>query len=223
MSDAPLSEQELERLIARAIEIDAQESAPTIERFRQIAVELNLSPVAIERAIAERVAGVGVPVVRDGHPQFAVQAADHIADAPPRRTARWKTWITAGVVAAGAALGAVTGASSRANFRYDDVVIATTLSLLAGISLLLVWSHRRSRSPAQMMLQLASFWGTWMYGFMTSYGHFWDDILFVGTCGFGVSAMVGVGLQTLLQRYHITRKGSSYITPLPSSYATPNP
>jgi hypothetical protein len=220
MSDAPLSEQELERLIARAIEIDAQEAAPTIARFRQIAAELNLSPVAIEKAIAERAAGALVPSWQTNQPLYAVSAD---ATMPVRRESRWKNWLTAGTVAAGAALGAISGATSRLQLPYDDVVAATTVGLLVAISALLVWTHRRSRSSAQLMLQLASFWSTWMYGFMTSYGHFWDDILFFGACGFGLSAIAGTTLQSLLQRFRITRKTSSYVTPLPSSYATPNP
>ncbi len=220
MSGTPLSEQELERLIARAIEIDAQDAAPTLARFRQIASELNLSPAAIEKAIAERAQGALVPTWQTSQPQYAVSADATIA---ARSVSRWKSWLTAGTVAAGAALGAISGATSRLQLPYDDVVAATTVGMLVAISALLVWTHRRSHSSAQMMLQLASFWSTWMYGFMTSYGHFWDDILFFGACGFGISAIAGVSLQSLLQRFQITRRVSSYITPVPSSYATPNP
>lgn len=53
MSDAPLNNRDLERVIARAMEIDALGRPQTREALHKVAAQLQISPAAIDKALAE--------------------------------------------------------------------------------------------------------------------------------------------------------------------------
>ena len=134
MSDQPverrLSEQQMRRVLERAIQLDAARMSDTsIEELTRVAQELNISSVAIEQALREL-----------DRPLPAAPIAQPEPKAGPKRKSRFRSWLRTSAIAFGALL----LGSINANTGNDPApsIIISTLAVIA-----MVLKHRRDASP----------------------------------------------------------------------------
>lgn len=103
----PLTEDQVRRILTRAVELDAGDTGLTAADVRRIGAEAHISSHAIERALAET--------------DFVTHTQPAMAEV---RTPRWKRLVRRfGLFAAGALFGAVTLASEGGGFAREATLI----------------------------------------------------------------------------------------------------
>jgi hypothetical protein len=179
MTDARFSERDVEQIIARAIQLDVSGNAMSLERLREVAGELNISPEALNQALAERNAAPHA---------MARRAEPETPEAAPPVSRPWNQWFTAASVGAGALTGGITGASW---LQQDEISgLATTAAGAAAVTLL--WLHRKSRNGWEMSVQMLVLWSSYAYAFAaTRPGWNVDDAIGIASACAATSLFVG--------------------------------
>lgn len=234
MTDQPLSPHEIEQILARAAEIDTQGRA--LSALRERALELRISPTALEQALKERVAMdrlAHAPVLLANEQSIAKQAAElsALASAVAQASApevtshseisSWRRWLTAGTVAAGTMLGAMGGASA---FQPGDLMEFTTFGASAA-AVALLWLHRRSRRFWAMNGHFVALWACYGYTFAAAVpehvqrGNMQEMAFAIGMIGAGVSVTTGTSLLWLSKRWKL-RKQKRALARLAAAEAT---
>lgn len=153
MTDARFSDRDVEQIIARAIQLDVPGHAMSLERLREVAGELGISPEALNQALAERTAApdeTAMRVVRESP-----------TPVPPPAPRPWNQWLTAASVGVGALTGALTGAGW---LQQSGTAEFSTMATCATAALLL-WLHRKSRNGWEMSAQMVVLWSSYGYAF----------------------------------------------------------
>lgn len=213
MPDKSLNEQELQRVIARAAEIDAGGENQTLSRLREIAAELNISPAALEQALAENAQGSREP---------APIAANRKTVSIWSRL-RWPDATTTAVVSAGAIAGGLVGSAHAGRHVAQPLSLALTsftLGTLTLVSLLIVLAYRERTSIVPMMRQLITFWLTWLFGLSAAIGAFHEDIAGFAVSGLAIAMATGAAARWFWRR---NRNESQKPRDTFSAFATPVP
>ncbi len=234
MTDQPLSPQEIEQILARAAEIDTQGRA--LSALRERALELQISPMALEQALKERVALDRVTLERVplASEQLIVKQAEELsalATAVAQSTApdvtseldvsSWRRWLTATSVATGTALGAMGGAAAFTSNGVTEFTAAGTWVAALGLFAL----HRKSRRSWVMNGQFVALWASYGYAFMAAVpdhvrrGDMQETGLTLGLLGVGISVVSGTSLLWLTKRYNL-RKQKRALARLAAAEAT---
>ncbi len=213
MPDTPFNEHELQRVLARAAEIDAGGESQSRARLREIAAELDISPRAVEQALAEyeRVKAAAVPTQQS------------VSGSTRRLARRWIATATAAVATAGTIAGAIAGVNhaSRAITQPISVEFASvTLGALTLASLLIVLLYRERTHIGPMLRQLATFWLTWCLGFSFTTQSFHEDIAGFAAVGLTIAMATGVIARLPLREHsdasgNVSASGQSFATPVP--------
>lgn len=213
MPEKSLNEQELQRVIARAAEIDAGGENQTLSRLRAIAAELNISPAALEQALAENAQG----------------SRERAPIAANRKTAsiwsklRWPHAATTAIVSAGAIAGGLVGSAHASRHVAQPLSLTLTsftLGTLTLVSLLIVIAYRERTSIVPMMRQLITFWLTWLFGLSVTIGAFHEDIAGFAISGLTIAMATGAVARWLWRRNRNERQEprdtfSAFATPVP--------
>ncbi len=234
MTDQPLSPQEIEQILARAAEIDTQGRA--FSALRERAQELQISPIALEQALKERIVLDRVALERVPHAseQLLVKQAEELsalASAVAQSSApvvtseaeisSWRRWLTAASVATGTALGAMGGAAA-----FDPGDLSEVSAVLAsGAALGLLALHRKTRRSWAMNGQFVALWASFGYAFMAAVpehvrqGQLQELGLTLGLIGAGVSIVTGTSVLWIAKRWKL-RKQKKALARLAAAEAT---
>jgi len=231
MSETPFSEHDVEQIIARAIEIDVHGRAMSLARLREVARDLDISPEALNQALAER-GGVS------GASATSVPAASP-TPTPSPEARPWNQWFTAASVAAGTLTGALAGS---AVFGTEvGIELSTTGTCAAAAALL--WLHRTSRNGWELSAQLLALWSSYTYAFAVAQGGVApqssaEEVALVGVSGALVSIIAGNIVLFVARRWtaraerrarkatqHNEKKAGvrTLLARLTGSFHTPNP
>ncbi len=229
MSNPPLNDDELQRVIARAIEIDAR-GEQELTRLRDLAAQLNISPAAMDQALAE------VARAKD----VAAIAATMHTSAPKR--SRLRGWLAAATVG----IGSLSGYAAGTDYQPPggDSLTEFTVITLIGFCTSLAWLYRKDARPWGLFGRMAVLWGSYGYGWAVGHGQFpgWaSEFVLIGGA---ISVVAGGVLHQALQYWRRLRRppaetprhsmhgapGASYVTPTsryvserPEKFSTPLP
>jgi hypothetical protein len=180
------SRDSLERLVARALELDEQGSERiSLTQAREIARELGISETAWDAAVAERVRSGPVPVRVARGPWVGLQ-----------------TLLTAGVGFGAGALGAWLNTA----FNGDADVAYGALLVVAGA---FVWARARGESTAAGTARLDAWWLAVPAGMLVAFGDIkTDPLLFAAFARWGTSWATS-HLPRLLRLFHDTESPAS--------------
>ncbi len=175
MSPTPLNENELQRVIARARELDTRNDAQ-LTQLRDIAAQLNISPAAMDQALAE--------IAREK--EVAVIAAS--IKTPTSMRSRFRGWLAAATVGVGALSGMAAGLDYRP--PGGDSLTEFTVFLLIALSITLTWPYRRDARPWALFGRIAVLWASYAYGWAVGHGEFQGWAFEMALIGGGVSATI---------------------------------
>ncbi len=223
-ADVRLSDRDMERVLKRAIELDTQGSH-SLARLREVAAELNISPNALDSALAEL----------ESPKAPAAVAARVVTEPEIDTTSGWRQWLTAAVVVVGTALGTIAG-FDRAGGGGDDSTVVTVM-MISALSVGLVWVHRRARKSWAMSAQMVALWASYGYtqimalnsaGAVPEAARATDDTAALAITGALLSVGIGSMTTWVLRRWRNRAKRRSEklspprpVTPLPDSFSTP--
>jgi len=218
VSDAPLNKRDFERVIARAMEIDAHGREHTRKALHKVAAQLNISPAAMDQAIAEVAAG------------NVTLEADWDAPAVDHTTTGARRWLTAASVAIGIVSGLLAGSTYTPAGGDRDTLLL--IVLLFAVSAGLLWAHHEVRKPWSLMARLTVLWSSFAYAWMVGYGQLVDWALETTLLAGAASLMVGtaahVGWRAWLRVRRPSRRARTHaaraiqvFTPAPRPFNTP--
>ena len=166
-TDHRFDELQAERILKRAVEIDARLATAVSERtLRQIAAELQISDLAVSRAIAEEESGAvaGVWTVRK-----------------PRRGGLTEYLISVGLAGVGFVTGALVRASSDGRFIGDPDALTINSALMLGVLVTGTAFFVNEESPIKSILIRSSLlWSAFVTGWSVAHGGVHDDLVSLG-------------------------------------------
>ncbi len=164
-----LSRSDVEKVLARAIEIEATRDEITERELVEIGGEVGIHPEAIRAALAEQ---------RSGAPLEA---------SAPKGSMR-------ALIAGGAAF-TLLGAGTRAIRPLIEGRVhweaLTALAVIVAALLMLAWRPTRVRSQRTFQAYNVVIWAGYALGFSLVHGSLWDDLAFVTVLSAAGSAIVG--------------------------------
>ncbi|MGH7467156.1 MAG: hypothetical protein ACRENP_04135 [Longimicrobiales bacterium] len=187
-SEPRFSEEQVARIVRRAIAIDARMGTQISEStLHEIAAELEISRAAIARAIAEEQQRLAVP--------------------PPQRThpagwSRLRLTLFAGTSAAvGFVFGVLGRIAAQGPVRGD--VNAETINLALVLGMAVVASaflmSGRMKLPSFLLCN-AGLWTGLVTGWSQVHGRVWDDIIAVGVMGAVLTSVLGIPILAWLHK-----------------------
>jgi hypothetical protein len=197
MSNPPLNQYELQRVIERAREIDARDQSE-LTRLHAIASQLNISPAAMEQALAE--------VAR------AKEAAEITATlrTPPRRSTL-RAWLAAATVG----IGSLSGYAAGMNYQPPggDSLTEFTVITLIGLSVSLVWSYRKDARPWGLFGRMAVLWASYGYGWAVGHGQLPEWAYEFTIIGGAISVAAGGALHQAYRLWQRLRRSDVDMAP----------
>src|SRR5687768_11335260 len=172
--DARLSEHELQRVIERAIQLDAARGGETtVAELRRVALELNISSTAINQALQELSAKAVVAP--------AAETADTTQEPVKSRFGSW--WRPLGIGLASFALGAISASRDGDPFASLLVVIAASIALII--------KHRRDGSRQEFHRDLLPLCGAMALGWLSTEHRHAADMTIVMSLDYIVTWAIG--------------------------------
>ncbi len=178
LPEVRLTEEQVREVIERAARLPARSDLVSVSELRQIAMELDVDPDALEEALSE------------------VLDVDH-APAPKRSLARKvQGALAGGVLGAGSAL---IGAALA--YFFDNIIVTMTSSLFVdtAVTLALVWltlsSLRHNRREGRLrdyLLEVGTLWATFVGAWTLVHGGPGSDVNALGSIAFALSVVVGL-------------------------------
>jgi hypothetical protein len=187
-SDNHLSEAAVRRVLERAVEIDALQSARmTPEELREVALEAGISPQAVEQALAE---------VRQMDASFERRSKIPT----PEAASPWLNGVlgmvrTAVIGVGGFGLGVIARAlfgATGADLNVEQFLAVITLTFA---STEFAFQHSGGGSHAGFQRDNAMLWGSFTAGWSAVHGYFWDDLVSATVilwlaCGFAGASVI---------------------------------
>jgi hypothetical protein len=152
----PISEQDMRRVLERAIEIDAKRAGETtIGELHRIALELNISPASIAEALRELQGKAVVPATPPAIATQTVEVRSGVMD-------RTFGWIRTSMIALG---GHIMARSINTAYGMDDVsAMVFAVSLFAALGAL---GYRLThKKPAEYLRDMAALWVGFGFGWL---------------------------------------------------------
>jgi len=149
---APLSEQELQRVLERAIQLDTvRGSETTVAELKRVALELNISSTAINQALQELASRAVV----------APPAVTHETPEPAAKFVIGSWWRTLAIGIASFSIGATTAS------RSGDPSSLVMIFMIAAIAALII-KHRRDGTPREFQKDILALFAAMLLGWSTS-------------------------------------------------------
>ncbi len=186
------------------MEIDARGREHTREALHNVAAQLNISPAAIDQALAE------VSVAN------ATRRAERDAIAIDQSGTGVRRWLTAASVAMGTVSGLLAGSGYTPSVGDGETLLMITV--LFAVSAGLWWAHRDERTPWSMMARMTVLWSSFAYAWMIGFGQLVDwaleSTLLAGAASLAVGTAAHVGWRVWLR---LRQRGDRASTPAPTA------
>jgi hypothetical protein len=176
-----------QRILERAIEIDARRGVTLrLDQIESIALELGVSPAALEQALLEHADPGSSSIPQPLPPERFFS---------PSRIATIAMPLLGALI--GGAVAAVRIASESRGVHWETLI---GLAVIGGISIALISDHSDGRQPIRLQLRLGGLWAGFLAGFSVIYGEVWSDAVGVMGAWWAGSAVVGLIVPWLRRR-----------------------